>query len=338
MYDGMESRYPNNRYPRKGINHPRSSVDTMFYLMSGIICDARKRWNRNLRSVRTEKRLSQEQLAAQMRELGFSTCTQKSISKWEQVGQKPNYVFPPYEKMVGLAKCLEVDVPYLTGDMDGRTYAEEYIAKAIGTDPGVTSLINALRLHAPETSSYEDNGETAYILTDNGADETALFILDFTIGNEFISKYKKFIAAWMDVRPQDDITQAKHEQTRYEKELRAAKFDLVDTFQALLHTQYPDPDLDAFLTEKGQECKRKEEQERERIKKKMTKKLSDNLSDDQRQNIISTLRTLAEASTTAKTFHKHRIDALRHRIAAKEQAMRNSANRTRNVHSGVHTS
>lgn len=300
----------------------------MFYLMSGIICDAKKRWNRNLRCVRTEKRLSQEQLAAQMRELGFSTCTQKSISKWEQVGQKPNYVFPPYEKMVGLAKCLEVDVPYLTGDMDGRTYAEEYIAKAIGTDPGVTSLINALRLHAPETSSYEDNGETDCIAIDNGADETALFILDFTfIGNEFISKYREFIAAWMDIRAQDDTAQARHEQTRYEKELRAAKFDLVDTFQALLRTRYPDPDLDAFLTEKGQECKDREEQERERIEKERRKELSDTLSDDQwRQNIASTLRTLAETSTTVTNFHKNRIDALRHRIAAKEQAMRNSAN------------
>ena len=87
--------------------------------------------------------------------------TQKSISRWEQVGRKPGYAFPSYDKMVGLAKCLQVDVPYLTGDMGGRTYDEQYIADSIGTDPGVVALIKELEQYASEKIDYEDDGDSS---------------------------------------------------------------------------------------------------------------------------------------------------------------------------------
>ena len=182
--------------------------------MNGIILDAQERWNKNLRSTRKNEKLSQENLAALMREQGFTTCTQKSISRWEQVGRKPGYAFPSYDKMVGLAKCLQVDVPYLTGDMGGRTYDEQYIANSIGTDPGVVALIKELEQYASEKIDYEDDGEPENITLYHNADELALFILDF-VGSEFISKYRDFVAAWMNITPQDDTSKAKNEEARY---------------------------------------------------------------------------------------------------------------------------
>lgn len=218
--------------------------------MNSILFDAQERWNKNLRGIRKERGLNQEDLAALMREQGFTTCTQKSISRWEQVGRKPGYAFPSYDKMVGLAKCLQVDVPYLTGDMGGRTYDEQYIANSIGTDPGVVALIKELEQYASEKIDYEDDGEPENITLYHNADELALFILDF-VGSEFISKYRDFVAAWMNITPQDDTSKAKSEEARYRKDLKVAKFELVDSFQAALCRQYPDPDSDAFLTEKA---------------------------------------------------------------------------------------
>ena len=179
--------------------------------MNSILFDAQERWNKNLRGIRKERGLNQEDLAALMREQGFTTCTQKSISRWEQVGRKPGYAFPSYDKMVGLAKCLQVDVPYLTGDMGGRTYDEQYIANSIGTDPGVVALIKELEQYASEKIDYEDDGEPENITLYHNADELALFILDF-VGSEFISKYRDFVAAWMNITPQDDTSKAKSEE------------------------------------------------------------------------------------------------------------------------------
>lgn len=55
----------------------------------------------------------------------------------------------------------------------------------------------------------------------------------------------------MNITPQDDTSKAKSEEARYRKDLKVAKFELVDSFQAALCRQYPDPDSDAFLTEKA---------------------------------------------------------------------------------------
>lgn len=295
--------------------------------MNGIILDAQERWNKNLRSTRKNEKLSQENLAALMREQGFTTCTQKSISRWEQVGRKPGYAFPSYDKMVGLAKCLQVDVPYLTGDMGGRTYDEQYIANSIGTDPSVVALIKELEQYASEKIDYEDDGEPENITLYHNADELALFILDF-VGSEFISKYRDFVAAWMNITPQDDTSKAKNEEARYRKDLKVAKFELVDSFQAALCRQYPDPDSDAFLTEKGLECKRNEDlqrqQHKERLQKKIWKKLleqggTDSDQDKMRQ-ISSALQPLVDASAKVSNYREERIEALRLRIAARARA------------------
>ena len=132
----------------------------------------------------------------------------------------------------------------------------------------------------------------------------------------------------MNITPQDDTPKARSEEARYRKYLKAAKFELVDSFQAALRRQYPDPDFDAFLTEKGLECKRNEElqlqQDEEKLRKKIWKKLleqggTDSNQDKMRQ-ISSALQLLVDASAKVSNYREERIEALRLRIAARARA------------------
>ena len=102
----------------------------------------------------------------------------------------------------------------------------------------------------------------------------------------------------------------------------------MDSFQAALRRQYPDPDFDAFLTEKGLECKRNEElqlqQDEEKLRKKIWKKLleqggTDSNQDKMRQ-ISSALQLLVDASAKVSNYREERIEALRLRIAARARA------------------
>ena len=243
--------------------------------MNSILFDAQERWNKNLRGIRKERGLNQEDLAALMREQGFNDLYSEVDIQMGAGGAETRLRIPFVRQMVGLANASKLTS--LPNRRHGRrTYDEQYIANSIGTDPGVVALIKELEQYASRKIDYEDDGEPENITLYHNADELALFILDF-VGSEFISKYRDFVAAWMNITPQDDTSKQKAKSTLTGRISRWRNSSSWSSFQAALCRQYPDPDSDAFLTEKGLECKRNEDlqrqQHKERLQKKIWKKL-----------------------------------------------------------------
>lgn len=290
--------------------------------MNGMNMSCADRWNRNLRETRSKRKLSQTDLAAMMNEHGYGPCSQKTISQWEHVGEREGCGFPPYRKMLGLAECLGVDVPYLTGDMDGGTYAQQYVADHLGTDPGVVSIFKELAIISESKSEFDpDDGSRIEIVKDNDADVYALLLMD-SYRTVLAEKYKAFVAAHRDRRLKDDPDDAPDEKRRYLSNLRAARFELVDAFQAMLREKYPDPGLDDFLTDAGKEKKRRREREEEKRDEERRRRLlsAEGASPVKLASVASALLRvlLAEGQSyqDEEEFRRERAEELRKRIAS----------------------
>ena len=225
-----------------------------------------QQWNTNLRKARQKIGFTQMDLAQAMRdEYGLRSCSQKNISEWENVGKGGEYHFPSYPQMVALAGCLDVDVAYLTGDLETEHWDDLKIAERLGTDPVLADLIMALQYTKNET--IDDDGKK--IIVNNGMEAMALFILESSLSG-VITEFRDYVSTYMSARRMDSPQEARKECDRMEREMKFRQFNLIDSFTRMLHRQYPMPakdDEDAYLSEKGKKqavLERQKEQERTR--------------------------------------------------------------------------
>lgn len=275
-----------------------------------------QQWNTNLRKARKKAGFMQTDLAQVMRdEYGFRSCSQKNISEWENVGKGGEYRFPSYPQMVALAECLDVDVAYLTGDLETERLVDLKIAERLGTDPVLADLIMALEYTKDET--IDDDGEK--IIVDNGMEAMALFILESSLSG-VIAEFRDYVSTYMSARRMDSQREAREEHDRMERAMKIRQFNLIDSFTRMLHERYPMPakdDEDAYLSEKGKKqaaLERQQDEERTRkLLAKMTPEMLDRLKDpNQFAEAIDRITAICQAFASR---NEENVKRLRQKIA-----------------------
>lgn len=105
--------------------------------------DMKKAWGRRFRETRKEKYSSQEAFAEAMQKEGHAT-TQTTVGRWENVGGsygKEFPGFPSFPKMQTISKLLDVQIGYLIGETDAKTFDTEDVMEYFGmSEKAVDSL------------------------------------------------------------------------------------------------------------------------------------------------------------------------------------------------------
>lgn len=90
--------------------------------MNDLIKQKEQIWNARLKKCIDNAGYSQQAFATAFNKKYGTSCTQKSISRWINVGQKQSdnkkIGFPSYENMVKIADFFEKSVSYFTGETD----------------------------------------------------------------------------------------------------------------------------------------------------------------------------------------------------------------------------
>lgn len=91
-------------------------------------------WNDRLRELMADRGMSQQELARKINErfnaMGIDyQFTQKNVSAWVNVGLPDGrggiHPFPKFEIMIQIARFFEVDLGYLTGEIECKTYSAQ---------------------------------------------------------------------------------------------------------------------------------------------------------------------------------------------------------------------
>lgn len=111
--------------------------------MNDIFEEKAKIWNSRLKQCLKEKQYTQIGFADKLNEQFEMSVTQETVSRWLHVGDKKSkrdkngkefIGFPNYENMICIAKCLDVDLGYLTGETDAETFTLEQASELLNLD------------------------------------------------------------------------------------------------------------------------------------------------------------------------------------------------------------
>lgn len=112
--------------------------------------DKAEAWRNRLRGLLKEKKLTQQGFADLLNEKFYGgkewgPISQKNVSNWLHVGKSDrighNRPFPRFEIMLQIATALEVDLGYLIGDIDFKTYEAKDASEYTGLDePALVNL------------------------------------------------------------------------------------------------------------------------------------------------------------------------------------------------------
>lgn len=261
-------------------------------------------FSNNLREHRQRRHLTQSELAERMVGRGFK-CDGRTISRWERIGADGKGL-PSYARICALADCLGVDVAHLLGRMKGERYDEQDAADYLGLDPGA---IRALKLLRPECA--ED------MRVEHGSRTMSLLILDIIASDLTVSKsqaagsasrimrdYRELVHAAMNRTLMDTPEEAARERKRVERNVRAARFDLVESFGAMLRQRYAPSGFDEdYLSSTGRELAERMKEEDEERNRKLAQRLADQAEDPRQimQTMQAGIAAIADALSVAST-------------------------------------
>lgn len=219
---------------------------------------------KNLKNRRKKLELTQGELAERMVDKGFAGCDARTIWRWEHI-KEDGVGLPSYAKMCALADCLGVDVAHLLGAMKGERYEEQDAADYLGLDP---AAVQALVLLRPEHGGENDDG----VRVEHGSRTMSLLILDVMAAtldahggtsSHILQDYSRLARAAEDWRMMDTPEEAARERERVEREVRAARFELVESFGTMFRERYAVPASDEdCLSDKGRAVAERMEAER----------------------------------------------------------------------------
>lgn len=259
-------------------------------------------FSNNLRNHRKRLHLTQRGLAERMVSKGFD-CDGRTISRWERIGPDGKGL-PSYARICALADCLDVDVAHLLGHMKGERYGEQDAADYLGLDPGA---IRALRLLRPE---FADG-----MRVEHGSRTMSLLILDVIASDwtaagsqtggatsRIMRDYRGLVHAIMDRTLMDTPEEAARERRRVERNVRAARFDLVESLGAMLRQRYAPSDRDEdYLSDKGREFAKRTEEENKARNRRLARRLADQVEDPKQfmQATAAAIVAIADTFSTA---------------------------------------
>lgn len=102
--------------------------------MNDIMDQKRSCWNERLKKCILDGGYTQESFAHDLNKKYGTKFTQKTISRWVNLGDAKNGIksFPDFENMVQVADFLNVDVGYLTGETDEDSFSLEKACSYMG--------------------------------------------------------------------------------------------------------------------------------------------------------------------------------------------------------------
>jgi len=102
--------------------------------MYDIIDRKQRCWNERLKKCILEGSYTQESFAHALNKKYSTKFTQKTISRWVNLGDAKNGVksFPDFENMLQVADFFSVDVGYLTGETDDDSFSLEKACSYMG--------------------------------------------------------------------------------------------------------------------------------------------------------------------------------------------------------------
>lgn len=129
--------------------------------MKRILTDdeMKKAWGRRFKETRKEKYPSQEDFAEAMQKEGHAT-TQTTVGRWENVGGsygKESPGFPSFPKMQTISKLLDVQIGYLIGETDAKTFDTEDVMEYLGmSEEAVNSLRSLARRKGANYGEFDE--------------------------------------------------------------------------------------------------------------------------------------------------------------------------------------
>ncbi|MCQ9209413.1 helix-turn-helix domain-containing protein [Granulicatella seriolae] len=124
--------------------------------MYNIIEQKQRCWNERLKKCIQDAGYTQKSFAHNLNERYGTQFTQKTISRWVNLGDARNGIkgFPEFDNMVYIADYLKVDIGYLTGEIDNETFTLEQVCSVIGLNQ---NAIEALVSIMHPFGKYEDD-------------------------------------------------------------------------------------------------------------------------------------------------------------------------------------
>lgn len=128
-----------------------------------------EKWNDRLKTLLDKWGLSQKELVKQLNEKYGTSCNQRDVSRWINVGssrKKDNPVgFPTFKKVIMIADFFNVDISYLIGKIECKTLTNQDICDIIGCSESVLeSLIDGYSKHNHHSKTGLFNFEAKQIL------------------------------------------------------------------------------------------------------------------------------------------------------------------------------
>lgn len=114
--------------------------------MSGISARSSACWRTRLKQCMDERGLTQLDFVRALNRQYFTKFHQKDVSRWLNTGNRTSsgeIGFPKYETMATIADFFGVDVGYLTGETDEKTYAMSHACAFTGLSSSSIAAIQS---------------------------------------------------------------------------------------------------------------------------------------------------------------------------------------------------
>jgi len=121
-------------------------------------------WNKRLKKCMQDAGYTQESFARNLNAKYGTQFTQKTISRWVNLGDAKNGIkgFPDFDNMICIADFLGIDVGYLIGETDGDTFSLEKASSYIGLNSEATKAIRKLTNPESEVSVMRKDMRAAF--------------------------------------------------------------------------------------------------------------------------------------------------------------------------------
>jgi len=204
--------------------------------MNDIICRKQRCWNERLKKCILEGEYTQESLAQALNKKYSTKFTQKTISRWVNLGDAKNGIksFPDFENMLQVAGFFSVDVGYLIGETDDDSFSLEKACSYMG--------LNGEAIKAIREITVPDNMDSFFGKCRRDTFNKVLSANGFPNFFESLSDlHQTAISSTDDNRVLDDFDSAIDYMRELEYKGKIERYELNEALVMLINEIYPNP-------------------------------------------------------------------------------------------------
>lgn len=204
--------------------------------MNDIIDRKRCCWNERLKKCIREGGYTQASFAHALNKKYSTKFTQKTISRWVNLGDAKNGIksFPDFENMLQVAGFFSVDVGYLTGETDDDSFSLEKTCSYMGLNGEAIKAIREITVPENTDSFFCKYGRDTFnkVLSAKG------FRNFFESLNDL---HQTSISPTEDDRIFDDLDRAIDYMRELEYKGKIERYELSEALVMLINEIYPNP-------------------------------------------------------------------------------------------------